>query len=177
MRTRAYPCVFVRIRLRYPAYPVRIRAYPCVSVCVSVRIRCVSVRIRAYPCVSCVSVAYPRILRIRRVSGAYPAYPCVSMCVSVRIHLRILRILCVSICVSVRIRCVSVRIRCVSVTYSRIDSFTSVVSFRPDGAAEAFGGLGWATGTAGGGAERRSEGGSTTSVYRAAMDQPPDRRV
>ena len=53
----------------------------------------------------------------------------------------------------------------------------SYTLFAQTAAAEAFRGLGWATGTAGGGAERRSEGGSTTSMYRAAMDQPPDRRV
>ena len=47
----------------------------------------------------------------------------------------------------------------------------------PDGAAEAFGRHGWATGMDDGGASLRSEGGSATSRYRTAMAEPPDRRL
>ena len=46
-----------------------------------------------------------------------------------------------------------------------------------DGAAEAFGGHGLATGTDDDGAAQRSEGGSATSWYYASMNQPPDCRL
>ena len=75
MRIRAYLCVFALRTRAYPCVSVRICAYLCVScvsgayprilriLCVSVRIVRIHVRIRAYP------FAYP--VRIRCVSGAY----------------------------------------------------------------------------------------------------------